>query len=171
MLKPLSAFAALAVLSAAAAFADTHAVTPPPAALGAQQQSLPPVDTMTCDQMSAEMMTAGQQMHGQLDPQFGVEANAMQQETQQKQREAQQQVANPMCYIPFMGMACAAQQQREQQQAQADAPRQQARMQAQMDRLNNSMAGIDQQRMMAMSNRFEAQHCQAPMRQSGQTPN
>src|SRR5690242_381820 len=107
MLKPLSCFAALAVLVAAAAYAEPH-VTPPTAAQPQNQTTLPPVDTMTCDQMSAEMMTAGQQMHSQLDPQFGVEANAMQQEAQQKQREAMQQAANPMCYIPFMGMACAA---------------------------------------------------------------
>jgi hypothetical protein len=160
MLKPLSAFAALAIFTTAVALADTHPTAPP--AAQAQQQTLPPVDTMTCDQMMAEMTTAGQQMHGQLDPQFGVEANAMAQEAQQKQREAQQQAMNPACFIPFVGMVCAAQQQQQQQQAQADAPRQQARMQAQMDRLNNSMAGIDQQRMMAMSNRFQAQHCQTP---------
>lgn len=167
MLKPLATFAALAVLTAAAAFADTHVAAPSAAQT---QQTLPPVDSMTCDQMMAEMTSAGQQMHGQLDPQFGVEANAMQQEAQQKQREAMQQAANPVCYIPFLGMTCAAQQQQQQQQAQADAPRQQARMQAQMNRLNNSMAGIDQNRMQAMSSRFEAQHCQAQMQQSAQTP-
>ena len=146
------------VLAATAAFAEPQtAVSLSPQARSAAP--LPPVDSMNCDQMIAEMTTAGRQMNGQLDPQFGVEANAMMDEAQQKQRQAQQRAMNPACFIPFVGMVCAAQQ---QQQAQADAPRQQALMQAQMDRLNNSMAGIDQQRMMAMSNRFQAQHCQTP---------
>ncbi|MBI3440004.1 MAG: hypothetical protein HY054_15365 [Proteobacteria bacterium] len=168
MLKPLSAFAALATFAVAAALAEPQ-VTPSPAAQ-AQQQTPQSVDTMTCDQMASEMMGAGQRMNSQLDPQFGVEANAMQQDAQQKQREAMQQVTNPACYIPFLGMACAAQQQQQQQQAQADAPRQQARMQAQMNRLNNSMAGIDQSRMQAMSARFQQMNCQAQMQQSGQAP-
>jgi hypothetical protein len=167
MLKPLSAFAALAVLAAAGAIAEPQ-VTPPPAQV--QQTTLPAVDAMTCDQITAEMTTSGQQMHRQLDPQFGVEANAMAQEAQEKQRQAQQQAMNPACFIPFVGMACAAQQQQQAQQAQADAPRQQARMQAQMDRLNNSMAGIDQNRMQAMSTRFQQMNCQAQMQQSGQAP-
>lgn len=162
MLKPLSAFAALAVLATAAAFAEPQFTAP-----AAQTQTAPPpVDTMNCDQMIAEMTTAGQQMHSQLDPQFGVEAEAMANEAQQKQREAQQQAMNPACFIPFVGMACAAQQQHQAQQAQADAPRQQARMQAQMDRVNNSMAGIDQNRMQAMSTRLSK--CIAKRRCSNQ---
>src|SRR5690349_9629654 len=107
MLKPLSAFAALAIFTAAIALADTQ---PNTASSAPAQQALPPVDSMTCDQMLAEMTTAGQQMSSHLDPQFGVEANAMAQEAQQKQREAQQQAMNPACFIPFVGMACAAQQ-------------------------------------------------------------
>ena len=161
MLKPLSAFAALAVLAATAALAEPQ--VSPPVAAQSEAAAPPPVDTMTCDQMLAEMTGAGRQMNSQLDPQFGVDANAMMNEAQQKQRQAQSQAVGMgvMCAIPGLGMACAAAAQQQAAQAQADAPRQQARMQAQMDRLNNSMDGIDQQRMMAMSNRFEAQHCQA----------
>lgn len=156
MLKPLSAFAALAVLAATAALAEPQ-VTPPIAAQAQNQTALPPVDTMTCVQMQAEMTTAGQQMNRQLDPQFGVEAQAMSNEAQQKQREAQQQAMNPACFIPFVGMACAAQQ---QQHAQQDAAANQQRMQAQMDRVDASMAGLDQQRLQAMSARYESMHCQ-----------
>lgn len=163
MLKPLSAFAALAALAATAALAEPH-VTPPMAAQVQTQSTPPPVETMTCDQMLAEMTGAGQTMHGQLDPQFGVEANAMAQEAQEKQRQAQQQAMgmSAVCAIPGMGAACMAAQQQQAAQAQADAPRQHARMQAQMDRLNNSMAGLDQQRLQAISARFEAMHCQTP---------
>jgi len=158
MLKPLSTFAALAVLATAAAFAEPQ-VTPPVAAQAQAVAPPPPVDTMTCDQMQAEMTTAGQQMNSQLDPQFGVEAQAMANEAQQKQRQAQQQAMNPACLIPIIGMACAAQQ---QQQGQQDAAANQQRMQAQMNRIDASMAGLDQQRLQAMSTRFEQQHCQTP---------
>ncbi len=167
MLKPLSAFAALALFSAAAAFADTHSPTPAPSAQ-THEQALPPVDTMTCDQMTAEMGAAGQQMQAHLDPQFGVEAHAMQQEAQQKEREAVSQAApNPVCFIPFMAMACAAQQQHQAQQSQQEAAANQARTQAQMNRLNNSMAGLDQARLQAINNRYQQMNCQAQA-QSGQ---
>lgn len=157
MLRSILAGATIALcLVAVSALAQPNSAGAP-----TQVQTLPAVDTMTCDQMQAELTTSGMQMHNQLDPQFGVEANAMAQEAQEKQRQAQQQAMNPACFIPFVGMACAAQQQQQAQQAQADAPRQQARMQAQMDRLNNSMSGLDQQRLQALSQRFEAQHCQS----------
>ena len=156
MLKPLSAFAALAVLATAAAFAEPQATLPPTAQVQTQTAP-PPVDTMTCAQMQAEMTTAGQQMNSQLDPQFGVEAQAMANEAQQKQREAQQQAMNPACFIPIIGMACAAQQ---QQHGQQDAAANQQRVQAQMNRLDASMAGLDQQRLQAMAARYESMHCQ-----------
>ena len=169
MLKPLSAFAALLLFSAAAAFADPHATTPAPSA-DTHSQALPPVDTMSCDQMTAEMGAAGRQMQAHLDPQFGVEANAMQQDAQQKQREAMAQAAapNPVCFIPFMAMACAAQQQHQAQQSTQEAAANQARMQAQMNRLDNSMAGLDQARLQAINNRYQQMNCQAQA-QSGQS--
>lgn len=171
MLKPMIASSAFALCLAATALAQTHP-TPAPAAAAQQSAGLPPVDSMNCQQMAAEMTSAGQTMNNQLDPQFGVEANAMMQEAQQKQREAAQQAAgmSAMCMIPGMAMACAAQQQQQAAQAQADVPRQQARMQAQMDRLNNSMAGLDQARLQAMSSRFEAMHCQGQIEGSQQSP-
>ena len=170
MLKSLSAFAALAVLAATVALAEPQ--VSPPIAAQSEAAAPPPVDTMTCDQMLAEMTGAGRQMNSQLDPQFGVEAQAMAQEAQQKQRQAQSQAMGMgvMCAIPIVGMACMAGQQQQAAQAQQQTAANQQRMQAQMDRLDASMAGIDQNRMMAMSNRFEAQHCQSPMQQSGQMP-
>jgi hypothetical protein len=169
MHKPLIACAAFAMCLAAAALAQTQ---PAPVSPSQQGAAPPPVETMDCQQMAAEMTSAGQTTNSHLDPQFGIEANAMMTEAQQKQREAQQQAAGMTitCMIPGMAMACAAQQQQQAAQGQRDAAANQARMQAQMDRLNASMAGLDQARLQAMSSRFEAMHCQDQMQgaQQGQ---
>ena len=162
MLKHLATVSVIALCcSAAAAFADTnnHVAASAPAANTAQA-NLPPVDNMTCDQMQAEMTTDGQVMSHQLDPQLGVDARAQYNEAMQKEREINQQApANALaCMIPFM---CAAAQHQQQQQAQADAAQNQARAQTQMNRLNASMNGLDQARMQAINNRWQAQHCQA----------
>lgn len=123
----------------------------------------PPVESLTCEQMQAEMMTAGQQMNAQLDPTFSTEAQAMYAEAQQRQRSAMTQgmAMGAVCAVPGVGMACAAAQQAQAAQGQRDAAANRDRMQAQMDRLNAAMDGIDQQRMQAISDRWENQHCQA----------
>lgn len=165
MFKHLAVVSAVALCCTAAALAQTNPQAsdslPPPSAT---QASVPPVDTMTCDQMQAEMTGSGQTMSHQLDPQFGVEAQAMRNDAEEKQREAQQQIAQApanalACMIPFM---CHVTQQHQQQVSQEEAARNQARMQAQMGRLNNSMTGLDQGRMQAIMNRWQAQHCQMP---------
>jgi hypothetical protein len=175
MFKLLAAVSALAMCVTAGAIAQTHAGANGAAAAGAsvdaatsKQAALPPVDAMTCDQMQAEMAADGQTMRGQLDPQFGVEAQAQYSDAMQKEKQAQLQAVSPQniiaCMIPFM---CPLSQQAQQQQQQAqnagaEQQRNQARAQVQMNRLNASMNGLDQARLQALSNRFQAQHCQTP---------
>lgn len=129
------------------------------------QEALLPVEEMNCDQMTAEMMVAGQQMNSQLDPEFAREAQAMQQEAQAGQQRPSIAAGVGMgiaCSIPGIGMACMTAQQAQAANAARDAEQNQARMDAQVDRLNSSMAGLDQNRLMAMSDRYEAMRCQAP---------
>ena len=100
MLKHLAAVSVIALCCTAAALADTnnHAAANAPAA-NAAQANLAPVDTMTCDQMQAEMTADGQVMSHQLDPQFGVDAQAQYNEAMQKEREINQQA-------PANALAC-----------------------------------------------------------------
>jgi hypothetical protein len=138
--------------AAASAIADT----PPP-----------PVDTMTCDQMLAELTVAGQKMNSQLDPEFAREAQAM-------ANEAQGPSAGSMvggvgsaiaCSLPGIGMLCMAGMQ-AQAMAQGDQAGQNIeRMQAQMERLQKAMEGLDQDRLTALSQRFEEQSCPVPQQQ------
>lgn len=122
------------------------------------------VEEMSCDEMTAEMVVAGQQMNSQLDPEFAREAQAMQQEAQSDQRPSIAAAAGTtlVCSIPGVGIACMAAQQAQMANAQNQAEQNRARMDAQVDRLNSSMAGLDQNRLMAISDRYEAMHCQAP---------
>jgi hypothetical protein len=149
-------------LFAAAAFAACIA-----APADAQNGALPPVESMNCDQMMAELTVAGQRMNSQLDPEFATEAQAMNDQMQNARNGAGGSVAAGIgtsfaCSIPGVGMACMAGQQAQIANAQAQAEQNQARMQAQHDRVQASMAGLDQQRLMAVSDRFEAENCQAP---------
>ena len=132
----------------------------------ADAQTLPPVETMTCEQMQAEMMVAGQQMNAQLDPEFAAEAQRMHAENQAASSARPSMVGGIgtgiACSIPGVAYACMANQAAQAQNAQAQAAENHARMGAQVDRLNASMAGIDQQRMMAVSDRFEQQRCETP---------
>ncbi|HYD89077.1 MAG TPA: hypothetical protein VEA80_16490 [Vitreimonas sp.] len=130
----------------------------------AQTETPPPVETMDCAAMLAELTVAGQRMNSQLDPEFGREAQAMQQEVESAQRRgmAAGVGASAACSLPGAGAACMAAQQAQAAQAQRDAARHQERMNAQTDRLNRSMDGIDQQRMMALTERYEAMNCQTP---------
>jgi hypothetical protein len=106
----------------------------------AQQAAAPPaVETMTCEQMIAEMTGAGQTMNAQLDPEFAREAQAMHDEAQG--REAPQRSNSEL--------AAAAEQNR-------------ARVDAQHQRLQSSMTGLDQARLMAMATRFEQLRCETP---------
>lgn len=149
----------LKYLVAAAAFTAMCA-TP------ADAQTLLPVETMTCEQMQAELMVAGQQMNAQLDPEFAAEAQRMHAENQAASNARPSIVGGIgtgiACSLPGVAYACMANQAAQAQNAQAEAAQNQARMSAQTDRLNASMAGLDQQRLMAVSDRFEQQRCETP---------
>lgn len=151
MMKPLLATTTFAIAFAAAALA--------------QDVAPPPVETMTCEEMQAELVVAGQRMNAQLDPEFGVEAQAMMDEAQGASRApniAAGVGASIACSIPGVGMACMAAQQAQNAQAQHDVAENQARMAAQMERLDAAMEGIDQERLMALSQRWEDEGCQTP---------
>jgi hypothetical protein len=119
---------------------------------------------MDCGQMLAELTVAGQRMNAQMDPEFANEAQAMHDEAQQSQNSALTQGvgASIACSIPGVGMACMAAQQAQAARAQQLQQQHMERMDAQIDRLNASMEGIDQQRMMALSQRYEQLGCQTP---------
>lgn len=160
MLKPILAASALVLCLVVSAPAQS----PPPdaeammAAASRTGADLPAVDSMSCDQMMRELMADGQTMNSQMDPEFGTEAQAMMGEMQSAQRQAMGQMA--LCMIPGMGMVCALGSAANAGQAQQQ---HMAREQAQVDRLNDSMSGLDQERMMSVSHRFEEQHCQDQM--------
>jgi hypothetical protein len=119
---------------------------------------------MDCDQMLAELTVAGQRMNAQLDPEFASEAQAMHEEAQQGQGNAMAQGVGTSiaCSIPGLGMACMAAAQAQAARAQQQQQQHMQRMDAQMDRLNASMEGIDQERMMALTDRYERMNCQTP---------
>ena len=53
-------------------------------AVAQESTALPAVQSMTCEQMLAEITTAGRTMNSQMDPQFAAEAQAMYQESQRR---------------------------------------------------------------------------------------
>lgn len=145
---------------AAAAFAFCFA-TP----ADAQDGTLPPVDTMNCDQMMAEMTVAGQQMNAQMDPEFAIEAQRMMDEAQARPSGGQMAMGigtGIACSIPGVGMACMAAAQAQAVEGQRRANEHNARMDAQMQRMETATAGIDMERMGAISTRFEEQECPTP---------
>lgn len=155
-MRALFVTTAFAVSFAAAALAQEDVQTAPA-----------PVESMSCEQMQAELMVAGQRMNAQMDPEFAAEAQRMQQEQQAAHDRAAGSMAAGIgmglaCSIPGVGMACMAAQQAQAAQGQREADQNIARMQAQADRLNQSMEGLDQQRLMALSDRFQQQGCQTP---------
>ncbi|MEQ1492795.1 MAG: hypothetical protein ABL871_04905 [Terricaulis sp.] len=101
--------------------------------------SLQAVDTLTCDQMMAEMMSAGQRMNAQMDPTMAANAQALQAETQGRG-------AGPNTPRPT--------------EAQAAANRE--RMAGLGNQVMDSTQGIDMNRMMAVSDRFQSEHCPTP---------
>lgn len=104
----------------------------------APNPNLQPVETLTCEQLLAEMTAAGRQMSGQLDPSIGANAQALHDQAMGK--------APP----PSSDPATAA-----------------AANRAKFDQLGAQIAGstrgIDLQRMMAVNDRFTAQNCPAPI--------
>jgi hypothetical protein len=105
---------------------------------GAQDAAAPPpVESMDCTAMTAELMTAGRQMSSQVDL-AGMQADS--QATQDdiaRRRPAGSEGA-------------------------VTAEEARARQQRQHDRVQNAMAGLDQNRLMALMTRFEQQRCPTP---------
>ncbi len=101
--------------------------------------SLPAVDTLTCDQMLAEMTTAGQRMNSQLDPGVGANAQALNEEMQSGRG----------------GVS-------GRRPTAADAAANRERMASMGNQVADAMQGIDVNRMMAISDRFQAQRCPTP---------
>jgi hypothetical protein len=127
--------------------------------------ALPSVDTMSCDQMMAELVVAGQRMNSQLDPEFATEAQAMAAQAQGASGAgaiAQGVGMSVACSIPGVSMFCMAAMQAQALTQGAQAEQNFERMQTQMERLEKAMEGIDVERMQALSQRFEAQACKVP---------
>ncbi len=153
MMKSLLASTAFAIAFAAPALA--------------QDGALAPVESMNCDEMQAELMVAGQRMNAQLDPEFGAEAQRMDEERRAAESQARANMAAGVgmgiaCSLPGASMACMAGQAAQAANGQRQMSENQARMNAQQERLQNSMAGLDQERLMALTQRFEAERCQTP---------
>jgi hypothetical protein len=72
-----------------------------------------------------------------------------------------------MCSLPGIGMLCGVTAQMSGMEGASE--EHMARMQAQMQRLQKAMEGLDMARLQMMSERFEAQKCQVPQG-SIQTP-
>jgi hypothetical protein len=122
----------------------------------------PAVETMTCDQMTAEMTVAGQKMNSQMDPEFAREAQAMADEAKGAAAGA---VATGIgsaiaCSLPGIGMLCGITAQMSGMSGASE--EHMARMEAQMARMEKAMEGLDMVRLQAMSERFEAQKCPVP---------
>lgn len=127
--------------------------------------ALPPVDTMNCDQMMAELIVAGQKMNSQMDPEFAKEAQAMAAEAQGGVGAgaiAQGVGMSVACAVPGVSMFCMAAMQAQAMSQGAQADQNMERMQAQAERMQKAMEGIDVDRMQALSERFEAQACKVP---------
>ncbi len=101
--------------------------------------TLPAVNTLNCDQLMAEMMTAGERMHSQMDPTMAANAEALRDETQGR------------------GLSANAPRPTE---AQAAANRE--RMAGLGNQVMDSTQGIDMNRMMAVSDRFQSERCPTP---------
>jgi hypothetical protein len=141
------------------------------AGVAVASDALPAVETMTCDQMLAEMTVAGQQMNARLDPEFAREAQAMADQAQGPSTGAVvggvgQAIA---CSLPGIGLFCAITSQASSM-GQAGATEENiARMTAQMERLQTAMEGLDMVRLQTMAERFEAEKCEVPQ-DGAQTP-
>jgi hypothetical protein len=101
----------------------------------APNTALPPVASLTCEQMMAELGMAGARMNSQLDPSFAANAATLQKEAT----------------TPRAAPATA-----------EEMARNHARVNQIGGQLASSMQGIDVQRMMALSTQFSAKNCQTP---------
>ena len=129
----------------------------------ATDATLPPVDTMNCDQMRLELVDAGAKMKSQLDPAFGKEAEAMMAEAQGSPGAMATGMGMSIaCSVPGIDMFCMTAQYAQGMAQAGQATQNMERMQAQMERMQRAMEGIDVERMEALSQRFEQQKCEVP---------
>lgn len=175
MLKSLAAAAIFVACFATPADAQQGGTAPVPESMtgvmdrmnGPVDATLQPVETLTCDQMYAEMFTAGQQMNAQLDPSFAGNVQSMQDDMDRQRAAMRNSMAAGIgmgmaCSLPGVGMACAAAQQAQAMNQGRQARENQERMFALGDQVAQSTEGIDMQRMQAVSDRWSAQRCEAP---------
>ena len=100
--------------------------------------SLQAVETLTCEQMLAEMTSAGQRMTAQMDPSMAANAQALNQQMQSGRR------AN------------------SSRPTEAEAAANRQRIATIGNQVADSMQGVDVNRMMAISDRFQSQNCPTP---------
>ena len=129
-------------------------------------QAVPPpaVETLNCEQMQAEMMTAGQLMNQQMDPNLGADIAAMQDAGQSQMREARTAALGSglLCAVPGLGMACTVAMNAQVVRQSAHAEENRERMDAVTTSMQDSTVGIDLERMTAVSERWESERCEAP---------
>ena len=101
----------------------------------APDTTLPPVTSLSCEQMQVELRGAGSVMKGQLDPNFAADAERLHQKAT----------------TPRAAPATA-----------EEVARNHARVNQIGGQLAGAMQGIDLQRMMALSNAFTAKSCKTP---------
>ena len=131
----------------------------------ASDTAAPDVGAMNCDQMRGELTAAGLKMKSQLDPAFASEAQAMASEAQggpSGGAVAQGIGMSVACSIPGIGMFCMAAQQAMAMSQGAQAEENMARLQAQMERMEKAMEGIDMDRMQLLTQRFDEKKCEVP---------
>lgn len=130
----------------------------------APDPTLPAVDTLSCEQMHAEMMVAGQQMQSQLDPSMETNITSLQADMQRQQRGAMAGAmgAGLMCAVPGLGMACGAVMNAQMASQMRQGQQSQDRMDVIMGQMNDSTQGLDLARMQALNERWESQQCQMP---------
>lgn len=139
----------------------------------AADAALPAVETMNCDQMMGEMIVAGQKMNSQMDPEFAREAQAMADQARGASSAGAMMsgVGSAVaCSLPGISLICGVSAQMGAMNQGAMAEENIARMQAQAERLQRAMEGLDMERLQAMSERFEAQKCQVPQQDGAATP-
>ncbi len=130
------------------------------------QTASAPVDSMSCEQLYAEVMVAGQRMSGQLDPRLGAMA-------QERMRQANDPAAyakasgalaaeSAACSNPLTMASCRAMQQSRAAEAQAQVADNQAKMAQMQAMMQAATSGIDMQRMQASQTRIEALKCPQP---------
>jgi|CXWL01.1.fsa_nt_gi hypothetical protein len=129
-----------------------------------QDAQLPAVEAMDCAQMQAEMTSAGQLMNQQMDPNLGADIQAMQDDSQRQMSQARTAAIGSglLCAVPGLGLACTVAMNAQTARQAAHAEENRERMDAVTTSMQDSTAGIDLERMTAVSQRWEEQRCEAP---------